>query len=72
MAGGDLLDLLNLGVSADRIGGSSSGVAGVDDWLEDMVAHGSRVVHRVAVVDSVGQVIAEGPLIARLSCTELA
>ena len=66
MAGGDLLDLLYLGIGADRIGGSSS-VAGVDDRLEDMMAHGSRVVHRVAVVDSVGQVIAEGPFIARLS-----
>ena len=67
MASGDLLDLLYLGVSADGIGGSSSGVAGVDDGFEDVVAHRGCVVHRVAVIDPVGQVIAEGTLITSLS-----
>lgn len=71
VAGSALLDLLDLGVGADR-SGSSCCIARVDDRLQNVVSHGSGVVHRVAVVDSVGQVIAEGPLIAGLSCTKLA
>ena len=71
VAGSALLDLIDLGVGADRSGGSCC-VARVDDWLQDVVPHGSGVIHRVAVVDSVGQVITKGPLIAGLSCTKLA
>jgi len=69
VANGDLLDLLlYLGISTDRgVGGSSGGIAGADNWLKDMVAHSGCMVHRIAVVDSVGQVVTEGPLIARLS-----
>lgn len=51
--------------------GGSWRTSPADDRLEDVVAHCRSMVHRIAVIDSVGQIITEGTLV-HSCCTKLA